>query len=325
MADDYYKTLGVRRDASQDEIQKAYRNLARKYHPDVNPGADAKKKFQEVQTAFDVLNDPQKREMYDRYGSSFETMGGRGPGGGTQWQWQPGGGFSGQGVEDIDFGQFFGERFGAGGGGGVDLGDIFRQFRRGSERPRRGGAGGRRRGADLQHEVQIPFTTSITGGEVQLTVQRQDARTETISVKIPPGIEDGKKIRLRGQGEPAAAGGTPGDILLTVRIAPHPHFQRKGKDLNVRVPVTLGEAALGAKVDVPTPRGTVALQVPPGTSSGTKLRIKGHGVAAGSGTPGDLFAEIQIVIPKQFDDEARRMIQKLEERAPQAPRSNLRW
>ncbi|NUQ66255.1 MAG: J domain-containing protein [Pirellulales bacterium] len=262
--------------------------------------------------------------MYDRYGSSFETRGGRGPGGGAQWQGQPGGGFSGQGFEDFDFGQFFGERFG-GGGEGIDLGDIFRQFRRGGgERPRRGQATGRRRGGDIEHEIQIPFTTSITGGEAQLSVQRQDGHVDTISVKIPPGVEDGKKIRLRGQGEPAPGGGTPGDILLTVRVAPHPYFQRRGNDLNVKVPVTLGEAALGAKIDVPTPRGTVALQVPPGSSSGVKLRVKGHGVA-GKDRSGDLFAEIQIVLPKQFDDDACRMIRKLEERAPKEPRANLRW
>lgn len=327
MAEDYYKTLGVRRDASQDEIQKAYRNLARKYHPDVNPGPDAKKKFQDVQSAFDVLNDAKKREMYDRYGSSFETSGGRGPAGGAERQWRAGEGFSGQGFEDFDFGQFFGERFGEGGAaaGGVDLGGIFKQFRHGGERPRRGAAAGRRRGGDLQHEIRIPFTTAIAGGEVQLTVQRQDGRTETISVKIPPGIEDGKKIRLRGQGEPAIGGGAAGDILLTVRIEPHAYFQRRGQDLTVRVPVTLGEAALGAKVDVPTPKGTVTLQVPAGTSSGTKLRIKAHGVASSGGGAGDLFAEVQIVLPKQFDEESRQMIRKLEEQAPKSPRVNLRW
>ncbi len=326
MAEDYYKTLGVRRDASQEEIQKAYRTLARKYHPDVNPGADAKRKFQEIQTAFDVLNDPQKREMYDRYGSSFETAGGRGPQGGPQWQWQagPGGGFAGEGFEDIDFGQFFGERFG---GGGVDLGDIFRQFGRGGgARTRRTAAGGPKgRGADIRHEVQIPFTTSVTGGEVQLSVQRGGGRVETISVKIPPGIEDGKTIRLRGQGEPAGAGGTAGDILLTVHVAPHAYFERRGSHLHVKVPVTLGEAALGAKVDVPTPRGTVTLQVPPGTSSGRKLRVKGQGVATRGGSPGDLFAEIQIVLPKDLDEEARQMIQQLEKKAPKDPRANLRW
>jgi DnaJ-class molecular chaperone len=322
MAEDYYKTLGVRRDASQDEIQKAYRNLARKHHPDVNPSPDAKKKFQEVQAAFDVLNDPQKREMYDRYGSSFESRG-HGPQGGPQWQTHAGGPQAGQGFEDFDFSQFFGERFG-GGDAGIDLGDILGQFRRGgSSRPRTGG-GRRRRGTDLEHELEIPFTTAVTGGEAQISVQRADGHVETISVKIPPGIEGGKKIRLRGQGEPAA-GGTPGDILLTVRVAPHPYFQRKGNDLSVKVPVTLGEAVLGAKIDVPTPRGTVSLQVPPGSSSGKKLRIKGQGVVPKNGSPGDLLAELQIVLPKEIDEEAKQMVRKLEERSPKDIRANLRW
>lgn len=324
MAEDYYKTLGVRRDASQDEIQKAYRNLARKYHPDVNPSPDAKKKFQEVQAAFDVLNDRQKREMYDRYGSSFETMGGRGPqAGGPQWQTYSPGGQPGQGFEDVDFSQFFGERFG--GDAGIDLGEILGQFRRGGGARTRGGASRRQRGADLEHELEIPFTMSITGGEAQISVQRAGGKVENISVKIPPGIENGKKIRLRGQGEPTGEGGTPGDILLTIRVASHPHFQRRGNDLFVKVPVTLGEAALGSKIDVPTPQGTVTLQVPPGTSSGKKLRVKGRGVSPKSGPPGDLFAELQITLPKQLDEEARQMIRKLEEQAPQNVRANLRW
>lgn len=322
MAEDYYKTLGVRRDASSEEIQKAYRDLARRYHPDVNASPDAKKKFQEVQAAFDVLNDRQKREMYDRYGSSFEGMGGRGPQGGPQGHPFGGGMPPGAGGEDFDFSQFFGERFG---GGGVDLGDILGQFRRGGAGRTRSGAGRRRRGTDLEHEIQIPFTTAIAGGEAQISVQRGDGRVETLGVKIPAGIEDGKKIRLRGQGEPAEPGGTPGDILLTIRVAPHPSFTRRGNDLFVKVPVTLAEAALGGKIDVPTPRGTVALQVPPGTSSGKKLRVKGQGIAPKSGTPGDLFAELQIVLPKTLDEATREAIRKLDQQAPQDVRANLRW
>ncbi len=323
MAEDYYKTLGVRRDASQDEIRKAYRGLARKLHPDVNPSPDAKTKFQEVQAAFDVLNDAQKREMYDRYGSSFETMGGQGPQGGGPWRTYSTGPQGGPGGEDVDFSQFFGERFG--GGATVDLGDIFSQFRGGGTTRTRSSAGRRRRGADLQHELQIPFATSVTGGEAQISVQRAGGKVETLSVRIPAGIEDGKKIRLRGQGEPADGGGTPGDILLTVRVAPHPLFQRAGNNLVVKVPVTLGEAALGAKVDVPTPKGTVTLQVPAGSSSGRKLRVKGHGIVPKTGTPGDLLAELQIVLPQEFDEEAREMIRKLDEQSPRDVRASLRW
>ena len=325
MAEDYYKTLGVPKNASQAEIQKAYRELARKYHPDMNPDdKTAKKKFQEVQTAFDVLNNPEKREMYDRYGSSFETMGAGGPQGAHPWNWSPGagaapGGFS---AEDIDLSQFFGERFGQEASGG--FGDLFGQFRRGAGRTRKS-AGAARRGADLTHELQIPFNTAVTGGEVQINVQRPSGKTETLAVKVPVGIEEGKKIRIRGQGQPAGRGGTPGDILITIHVAPHPFFQRRGNHLSVRVPVTLAEAAGGAKIDLPTPHGTVTLSVPPGTSSGTKLRVKGHGIAPKNGSPGDLLAEIQIGLPKQLSDADREALVKIDRNYAQEPRKDLRW
>ena len=325
MAEDYYKTLGVGRDASQADIQKAYRRLARKYHPDKNPGdKTAKKKFQEVQAAFDVLNDPQKREMYDRYGSSFETTGAGGPYGGGPWAGGPGGGFAAQGFEEIDLGQFFGDRFGT--GPGADLGDIFSRFRRGG-RTRQGPAGTRRGGGDLHAELTIPFATAITGGEAQIAVDRGSGKPEMIAVKIPAGIEDGKKIRLRGQGEAAGGRGKPGDLLITVRVSPHPHFVRRGNHLHLRVPVTLGEAVLGSKIDVPTPRGTVSLRVPAGTSSGTKLRIKGHGVVPKNGPPGDLLAEVLIVLPKEIDEPSREVIRKLDQNQKRLgdPRANLRW
>jgi len=330
--EDYYSVLGVARNASQAEIQKAYRDLARKYHPDMNPNdKTAKKKFQKVQAAFDVLNNPEKREMYDRYGSSFETRGAGGePRGAYTWSWSPGGsggaGPEGFHVEDIDLSQFLGERFGAEGVGG--FGDLFNHFRRAAGKTRGKSAGSTaapQRGADLTQEISIPFATAVSGGEVQLAVERSRGKTETIAVKIPAGIEDGKKIRIRGQGRPAARGGPPGDILLTVRVEPHPCFTRRGNHLHVRVPVTLGEAAGGAKVDVPTPRGTVALSVPPGTSSGAKLRVKGHGVSPKNGSPGDLFAEIQIVLPKQLSGADRETLCEIDRRYPQNPRGDLRW
>ena len=323
MAKDFYKTLGVPRDASQADIEKAYRNLARKYHPDKNPDdKSAKKKFQEVQAAFDVLGDAQKRETYDRYGSSFDTAGAGGPYSGT-WRAGPGG-FGGHGFEDIDFSQFFGDRFG-GGGAGADFSELFGQFR-----PRGGAtrtAAPPRRGADLRSDITVPFATAVTGGEAQIQLARPSGKTETIAVKIPPGIEDGKKIRLRGHGQPAARGGKPGDILITVHVAPHPSFERRGNNLHLRLPVTLAEAVEGAKVDVPTPRGTVSLSVPPGTSSGTKLRIKGHGVAPPGAPPGDLLAEVMINLPKQVDDEARQAIRQWDQRqaALENPRAKLQW
>jgi DnaJ-class molecular chaperone len=324
MADDYYTVLGIRRNASQDEIQKAYRKLARKYHPDMNPDdKTAKKKFQEVQQAFDVLNDSKKREMYDRYGSSFESVGG-GPHGGGPWGAGPGAGGGGFNFNDVDFSQFFGERFGADGGGG-GFADLFGHFAAGQGRPRQSKARQKGRGADVHHELTIPFVEAVTGGEVEIGLKRKSGKSETLSVKIPPGIEDGKKIRLKGQGEPGPRGGTSGDLLLTIRVATHPCFARRGNQLLVKVPVTLAEAALGAKVDVPTPKGTVALRVPPGTSSGAKLRIRAHGVASPAGSPGDLLAEIQIVLPKHLDEEAREMIQKIGQKQTEDPRANLRW
>lgn len=333
MAEDYYKTLGVHRDASQAEIQKAYRELARKHHPDMNPNdKTAKTKFQQVQKAFDVLNDQEKREMYDRYGSSFETMGGGAqadPGwGGQSWPGGgPGGRPSGVHFEDVDLSQLFGERYaesaGQGAGRSAGFADIFNQFRRGGRKPP--SATSRRRGADLTHEVHVPFATAINGGQIQLAVQRRDGKTETIEVKIPQGIQDGKKIRVRGQGEPAPQGGTPGDILISVRVTPHPHFQRRGNHLHVKVPVALAEAILGAKIDLPTPRGAVTLSIPPGTSSGAKLRVKGHGVSTKGGQTGDLLAEIQIVLPKDLTEAERTMIREIGNRQQDDPRAKLQW
>lgn len=332
MPEDYYKTLGLSRNASQAEIQKAYRELARKYHPDLNPDdASAKKKFQEVQAAFDVLNDAEKREMYDRYGHSFDS--GAGAHAGGAWGASPGGGPFGGGAyrteytgDEFDFSQFFGERFGGGPGAG-GFADIFSQFRSAEAGQAGRATSGRRgmQGADIAHELRIPFTTAVTGGEAQIAVRRQSGKVETISVKIPPGIDDGKKIRLRGQGEPGPKYGKPGDLLLTVRVSPHACFKRQGRNLLVRVPVTLAEAALGAKVDVPTPQGTVALRVPPATSSGTKLRLKHRGVAGSDGSKGDLLAEIEIVLPDSLDERSQELAKEFDEDNPMQPRSNLRW
>jgi DnaJ-class molecular chaperone len=316
MADDYYAILGVARSASADDIRKAYRQLARKYHPDLNPNdPKAKEKFQQVQTAFDVLNDPKKREMYDRYGAAYEAVGGR-PGGGGPRPWPGGGGEGG----DFNFEDLFG-----GGGGAGGFADLFRQF---GQRGR--GAGGRRatptaRGADLEHELTVPFASAVLGGEAHLAVRRGDGHTETIRVKIPAGIEDGKKIRLRGQGEPGPRGGPAGDILIRVKVAPHPHFRRQGKRLDVSLPITLAEALRGARVDLPTPHGAITLTVPPGSSSGQKLRVKGHGVKGGEGPPGDLFAELQIVMPKNISSNDRRQLEEIAEKYADNPRADLKW
>lgn len=331
MAEDYYNTLGVPRDASSAQIQKAYRDLARKYHPDLNPNdKTAKEKFKKVQAAFDILNDEKKRKMYDQYGPAFEQMpGGAGPGGGP-YSWT---GEMPEGFEGIDISQLFGgidpAAFGGGAGrAGGGFADFFEQIRRGA-----GGGAGRKRGrgaaaaagADLHSEITIPFNTAVLGGEAELRVDRGRGKIETITVKIPPGIADGGKIRLRGQGQPGSAGGPAGDILLTVHVAPHPYFTRADDRLDVKLPVTLSEAILGAKVDVPTPYGTISLRVPPRTSSGTKLRVKGHGVKHTDGTKGDLYAEVQIILPDVIPPDLADAVRNLQSRGEPNPRRDLRW
>jgi curved DNA-binding protein len=336
MAEDYYATLGVSRSASAEEIQQAYRQQVRKYHPDMNPDdASAKIKFQQVQTAFDVLNDAKKRELYDRYGSNYESVAagpwsggasGRPAGFGGSGAGGPGAGGPGAGGHgfEINLEDLFGSgASSAGTTGSGGFSDLFKHFggRAGSAKQ----APANKQGTHLQHELTVPFTTAVTGGEAQITVQRADGRTETLHVQIPKGIADGKKIRLRGQGEPPSGGGPAGDILIKVHVASHPFFRRQGKRLDVHVPITLFEALHGAKIDVPTPQGTISLSIPPGTSSGTKLRIKGHGITPAQGTPGDLFAEIQIVLPKQMDDADRKQLETIAEKYPDNPRMAIRW
>ena len=311
MDEDYYRILSVSRQASEADIQKAYRSLARKYHPDVNPDdTAAKDKFQQIQRAYEVLSDSEKREMYDRYGSSFESMGAGG--GGNQ--------------QEFDFSQIFGAHPGAGSAGFEGgFGDIFRQFAGGAPRSASGHAPPRpQRGANIRHELEVPFRSAVIGGEARLNIKRPNGKVESISVKIPAGIESGKTIRLREQGEPSPNNGKSGDIMITVRVAPHPYFQRRGNNLELQVPVTLAEAALGAKIDVPTPNGTITLTVPPSTSSGKRLRVKGHGIQSKKNS-GDLYAEIQIVLPKTIDDESAGLIRQLSERQPMNPRADLQW
>lgn len=325
MSQDYYELLGVGRTASTDEIQKAYRKLARKYHPDMNPDdATAKQKFQEVQQAYDTLSDDKKRKMYDQFGSDYEKMGQGPPPGWT------GGGGAGRGAQPdfggFDFSQFFGG--GAPQGGGFE--DILRQFGGGEGGQARGGKARRRSrpaepGADIAHTVTVPLKTAAMGGEVNLRVSRPDGSTETISAKIPAGIESGKTMRLRGQGGASPTGAAAGDLLLTVIVAEHPSFTRHGLDLHVKVPVTLGEAALGAKVDIPTPHGEITASIPAGTSSGKKIRIKGQGIHSRDGQKGDLYAEIQIQLPKQIDAETASLLKDFDAKHPLSPRKDLEW
>ena len=320
--DDYYKLLGVSRGATDDEIQKAYRKLARKYHPDLHADEDekdkerAKQKFQKVQQAYDVLGDPGKRQMYDRMGPGFDQMGGGGNpfgGGGAN----PFGGAGG-----IDLSQIFG---GAGGAGGFE--DIFRQMGGGG-----GPMGGRQpgpqappKGVDAEQEITVPFATAVLGGQHQLSLQRSNGKVERIDVKIPAGIEANKKIRLRGQGNSGGNGGPRGDLMITVKVAQHPNYSRKGLNLNVSVPISLVEAVEGAKIDIPTPHGTVSIKVPPNTSGGKALRLKGMGIKS-KGRSGDLIATLQIAVPEEVSDADVELLKQLDSSwASDSLRSELAW
>ncbi len=306
---DYYEVLGVDRGASADAIRKAYRKLARQYHPDVNKAADASKKFSEVQEAYDVLSDAEKRKAYDQFGHAGVGMGaaaGHGPGSG----WGGGAGRATRGGRTVwtnlggdasdfeggDFASIFEQMFGGGGmgGGGVGAGpgaDFGARARR---------ARAAQRGQDIEHTITVSFMTAALGGSEQVRMGGASAGGDgnTITVKIPPGIETGAKLRIRGKGQPGAAGEN-GDLILTVKVGEHPYFRREGLDLFIDGPVNIAEAVLGVQVTVPLIKdGSVDVRIPPGTSSGQKLRVKGKGLTDAKGKTGDFYVVAQIVAPK---------------------------
>ena len=327
---DYYEVLDVARDASPEAIKRAYRKLARKYHPDVNPGdKTAEAKFKEAQQAYDVLSDAEKRALYDRYGTAaFEGMAAAGPrSGASEWTSRQ----AGPGGYEFDFSEFFGPGGpGAGAATGGDEavgGGIFEELlgrMRGGRASRR--PAGPRHGRNVEAALTIPFLTAVRGGETTIDIEREDGRREKLVVKIPAGIESGAKLRLRGQGEAAAEKDAPrGDLTITITVEPHPYFTRDGRDLSVEVPITIAEAVLGAKVDVPTLDGLKSLTFPPGTSCGQRLRLRGQGIpATGKQPAGDLFLVAKIVVPRSIDDTSRRLITEFAQRNPQRPRDGLR-
>jgi len=306
---DYYKTLGVSKSATQDEIRKAYKKLSKKYHPDANKDKDAPERFKQVQEAYDVLHDSEKRQQYDRFGQVFP--GGAGPEG-QPFPW------TGSGrpqAGPIDFGNLFS-------GGQIDLEQIFGgAFEAGGRRQTRRGA---RRGSDVEVEVEIPFQIAVEGGKYDLNLDR-NGKPERLSVKIPSGVETGSVVRLAGQGEPGAGGGPAGDLMVRVRVAPHAWFRREGNNLLLDLPVTITEAALGAKVEAPTlSEGRVLVTIPPGTSSGAKLRLRGKGVLdRNSKERGDQFVIVKIVVPRKPGERARKLLEELAQVEPQSPRKDL--
>ncbi len=304
---DPYSVLGVSKSASEGEIKSAYRKLAKKMHPDVNPGdKDVDEKFKEISAAYNLLSDKEKKAKYDRgeinadgsprYDSAFHRA----------YSQPGGGGRAGGGAGGFDFG---------GGGGGGDFEDIFSDL---FGRTRRSGGGGRTyraqqpKGNNVQYTVQVSFAEAAKGIRRRITLY--DGKS--LDVTIPPGTEDGQTLRLRGQGMPGLGGGA-GDAYVMVQVQEDPIFDRDGADIHVTVPVTIDEAVLGGKIRVPTIDGPVSVSVPPGSNTGSRLRLKGKGVGAGKGgTRGDQIVYLQVVLPDKPDDELRAFLQGWSVRHP---------
>jgi molecular chaperone DnaJ len=367
---DYYELLGIFRKASQKEIRQAYRKLARKYHPDLNPGdKSAEEKFKQMQEAYDVLSDTKKRQMYDQFG--FETPGAGGVPGGVD-----------PGDVQFDFGGF---DFGGGGGGaGPSFRDLFSQFFRGgapAEAPSRAESG-----SSLEYQIEITFWEAVHGTVKKLTIARLDTctdcrgtgtvgqpqpctacggtgqvtqtsgrmrfnlactrcggtgrirnicrvcggdgrvrRSDSIEVRIPAGVQTGSRVRVPGRGNAGTAGAPPGDLYIMTEVQPHPFFDRRGDDLYTTVPITVTEATLGAKIEVPTMDGRSLLRVPPGTNSGQKLRLREKGVPSvrDPGRRGDQYVELQVIVPKPVDERVRDLLRELDRIAPENPRKDL--
>jgi curved DNA-binding protein len=314
---DYYDILGVARDATPESIKKAYRSLARKFHPDVNPGdKTAESRFKEVQQAYDVLSDQEKRALYDRHGhAAFDGMAAAGPRVNAQ-EWASR--FGDQGFDEVDLSDLLGSFGQAGQAGGPSIFEDIMGRVRGGRAPRQ------RSGRTVEAELTIPFFTAVKGGETTIAVTRAGRKQENLVVKIPAGIDSGAKLRLKGQGEPGTKATPPGDLTITVHVEPHAYFKRDGRNLLVEVPITVSEAILGARIDVPGLDGMKSLTIPPGSSSGQKLRVKGQGIPASGGKPpGDLFVVLKIVVPKTIDAASRRLIEEFAERNNSNSRAGL--
>jgi molecular chaperone DnaJ len=374
---DYYELLGVPKKANAKDIRTAFRKLARKYHPDLNPGdKSSEEKFKQLQEAYDVLSDTKKRQMYDQYGFYSDNIpaGGAGGGGGHEAD-----------SEGVNF-DFNGFDFGGGSGaqgGNASFRDLFSQFFRGgrgaSEEPEH------EPGGDLEYQIEIDFWDAVRGAVKKLTITRLDTcdtchgtgaigspqtcptchgsgtiqqaagkmkfnvpctrcggtgkirkvcptcsgegrlrRTETIDVRIPAGVASGSRVRVPGKGNAGTMGAPPGDLYLRVDVKPHDFFERRGDDLYTKVPVTVSEATLGAKVEVPTIDGRSLVRIPPATNSGKTLRLKEKGVpSARNGSRGDQYVEIQVVVPQPTDERVRNLMKELETIAPEDPRKDL--
>ncbi|MFC8076696.1 DnaJ C-terminal domain-containing protein [Streptomyces sp. NPDC057307] len=312
MARDYYDVLGVKRDAGPEEIQQAFRNLARKFHPDTNKDPEAEERFKEINEAYGTLSDPDTRRRYDRFGEDFRRVpedydervaagAGTRRGGSSGWSTGDGGG-------RVRFRRGDGEGFGD---AGVDFEDLFGgMFGRGG---RGGGAGadwGRIPGADQEAEVELTVEEAYHGARRSLTLAGPTGQ-RTYDVNVPRGVTDGQRVRLAGEGARGSGGAPPGDLYLRVRIKPDARFRLEGRDIHVSLPVTPWEAALGASVLVPTPGGGAKVTVPGGSSSGRRLRLRGEGMPNPRGADGDLYAEIRVMVPPDPGDRERELFEEL--------------
>jgi curved DNA-binding protein len=303
---DFYEILGVSRTATQDEIQRAYRKLARANHPDVNRDPGAEERFKDISEAYDVLSDPETRRRYDAFGPDFRRVpegvdpdtwnraaaggaGGRGPGAGRR---------AGQGpAADTGF---------TGGFGDIDLDDLLGGLFGG----RAGRGWGPIPGADQEAVIELSVEDAYRGTRRSITLEGGGG-TRTLDVTIPAGVTNGQRIRLAGQGGSGTDGASAGDLYLVVRIAPHPRYRVEGRDLHVELPLAAWEAALGTTVAVDTPDGEAKVKVPAGTSSGRRLRLRGRGLPNPRGAPGDLFADVRILVPRKLTREERRLFEEL--------------
>lgn len=340
---DYYATLGVSKDATQDQIKSAYRKLARQYHPDVKPGdKGAEAKFKEVQNAYDVLGDAEKRKVYDQVGHAAYEAGARGgpPPGAGGWAARGAGGGAGPDFE-FDLSELLKHASGGRGGhpgGAATSGEGFGSFfediltRMGGGaagggpkgKPRRSQRGSAPSVRDLETTLKVPFLTAVHGGPYSFDLE-SDGHSETISCALPPGAKSGDRLRVRGKGR-EGPGDSRGDLVVNLEVEPHPYFSRiEGtRDLQVEVPLTAAEAILGTKVDVPTLSGHKMLSIPAGTSGGQRLRVKGQGIPAYKDKPqGDLFVVVKVVVPKKVDDRSKELIREFAELNPMDPRAGL--
>lgn len=344
MAKDFYKILGVSRKADEKEIKRAYRKMARQYHPDANKGKDAESRFKEINEAYQVLSDSEKRSLYDQFGDDYDKVGQGAPPPGASGGY-PGAGYSSAGYSSggVNFEDLLNQarRQQAAGGGHAgaeeaDIGDLFSTFfgGRGQKSTRGGGSPFRGRarsqkGQDIEQPMAISLGESISGATRALQFVLSDPMTgqqhqRNVTVKIPAGVREGARVRIKGQGGPGERGGANGDLYLRIRIQPHPFWKREGDNLHCELPISFAEAALGAVVDVPTTDGSVKMRIPAGTQSEQTFRLSGRGVPRSkSAKSGDLFVKVNVAVPKNLSAQETELIRELSSQREQNLRSNL--